>query len=481
MKKVLRGLVWQDPAEKVDATKNLQSCQTDRLLALGKPEQEVVEFCVDFLINKGEAPALRFVYDHFETANKPDVVSLLEEVTSEPFFSSATFEAQYDVTVESQAQKNLSKVLKEAAQISLDGIQTKGVLVKGVDEAVAHLFSSCQTTPRDNADKVPNSQKAAVDPLWKLYEKRKNNPHQTYGVMTGYGLVDSTTGGIRKKQLYLQAGFGGHLKSTWMLNMVVNAAVDGGWNPLLFSSEMPQEDLMFSLVAIHSANPKFSTVHPPLPQFSVILGQMDQAQEDFYKMVMDDLVNNPDHGTIRIIDASEFSTFGSIMQRTVREHSQLEVDILWVDYITRLPVDVKYRSMTITEARNETLADAKRFAMSFDRGAGLAVCSPIQVNREGYKKAKASEGRMDSTALAQFNAAEKEADIITYIWFDEEEKAASEPKIGLIKSRWGDVKHTPVSLFLEPDSRRIFDLSSGMSVSGGTPVGTGDAESEVEI
>lgn len=108
------------------------------------------------------------------------------------------------------------------------------------------------------------------------------------------------------------------------------------------------------------------------------------------------------------------------------------------------------------------------------------MCTPFQVNREGYKKAKQSEGRMDKTALAQYNAAEKEADVITYIFYDEDEAAASEPKVGLLKSRWGEVSYKPVSLFIEPDSRRIFDLSSGMATSA-MPVGTGNPSDEVEI
>jgi len=291
-------------------------------------------------------------------------------------------------------------------------------------------------------------------------------------VMTGYGFIDSATGGIRKKQLYLHAGFGGHLKSTMMLNMVLNASVDGGWNPLVFSSEMPQEDIMFSLIAMHSANPKFATTHPPLNAFRLILGRMTAAEEAFYADVSDDLINNKNHGIIRVVDASEFTTFGSVMQRSVREHSKLEVDEIWVDYLTRLPPDLKYKGLSITEARNETLADAKRFAMAFDHGRGVAVCSPFQVNREGYKKAKVSEGRMDKTALAQYNAAEKEADIISYIFYDEEEKATSEPKVGMLKSRWGEMHYKPISLFIEPDSRRIFDLSSGMS--GGNAMPTVD-------
>lgn len=479
MKKILRGLMWQDPAEKDAATKNLQFCQPDRLLALPKPEQEVMNHCVEFLLKHSEAPALRLVYDLYETANRPEIITVLEEVISEPLYVGATFESHFEVTVESQAQEELTRVLKEASKIATSGITTNGVLTKGVDAAVAHLFTSAKTSPKNDKDRVPNSLKAAQKPLKDLYLKRKSNPQQTYGIMTGYGLFDSSTGGIRKKQLYLHAGYGGHLKSTMMLNMVVNAAV-AGWNPLLFSSEMPQEALMFLMTAIHSADPKFSTTHAPIKAFAYLLGQLSQDEEDFADLVWDDLVNNPNHGLIRVIDVAEFTTTGSVMQRTVREHADVEVDLMWVDYPTRLPVDMKYSKMSLTEGRNESLADLKRFAMSFDNGRGLAVGAPFQVNREGYKKAKENEGRMDLTALGQYNAAEKEADVITYIFYDEEEKAASEPKVGILKSRWGELTYKPVSLFLEPDSRRIFDLSSGMSASG-MPVGSGNAEDEVEV
>lgn len=195
----------------------------------------------------------------------------------------------------------------------------------------------------------------------------------------------------------------------------------------------------------------------------------------------EDLVTNPAHGTIRVIDSGQFTSFGSIAQRTVREDSEMEVDELWIDYLTRLPLDAKYSGMDYTTGMNLTIQDAKRFAMSFKKGQGLAVASPFQVNREGFKKGKAAEGRLDKTALAQFNAAEKEADVITYVWYDDEEKATSEPKIGIMKSRWGQVKPDPVPTFIDPDCRRISDLSAGMAaVAGYSPTRAG-ASGEDEV
>lgn len=351
-----------------------------------------------------------------------------------------------------------------------------------MDEAISYLYSAAKEKPPADDTKVSPSMKDSTKEMEALLQERKNNPHTTYGIPFGYGLFDAATAGRRKKQLYLHAGYGGHLKSTHMLNMMTNAT-EAGFNQLLFTSEMPAPEVKFMLAAIHSAHPKFAQVGRPLPAFRLILGAVNQAEIDFYKEVWDDLVNNPDHGEIRVIDSGEFTTLGSIKQRTIREAQTMEIDEVWIDYLTRLPVDVQYRHLEMRAARNETIADAKRWAMAWNGGDGMVVSTPFQINREGYKAACNNEGRMSKTALADYNAAEKESDIITYIFYDKEEAATSEPKIGLLKSRWGSQTYDPISVFIEPDSRRIIDMSAGMNPQTGyAPTASkGGATDEVEL
>lgn len=469
MKQLLRSITWGDQKEKDEATASIRDLRMDRLVNLNKVEQEVLQAVQEFMVQFGEAPSIQVISRQFEVANNGPAMDLLEQAVgvTNPLIS-ASLRQHFEQLVEERAADRLVEVLKETAKIAKLGVTKQGQLIKGTDAAIAHFFASAEEKPKVAEGRVPASISQAATYLKTLYQKRKSNPHHTYGVMTGYGLIDSSTGGIRKKQLYLHAGFGGHLKSTMMFNMIVNAAVDGGWNPLLFTSEMPAEDVMYILASIHSGNPKFNTIHPPLNSQRLILGNLSAAEEAFYEQVFSDLTTNTSHGSIRVIDSSDFTSFGSVMQRTMKEHAMQEVDLLWVDYVTRLPVDAKYIKLSQTEARNETVADAKRFAMSFDGGVGLAVCSPFQVNREGYKRAKDNAGRLDKTSLAQYNAAEREADIITGIFYGEDEQATSEPKLCMIKSRWGKMIYQPMSLFLEPDSRRIFDLSAGMSVGPAT-------------
>ena len=480
MKKILRSLMWRETAEQASAKGNYERVLKDRLLNLGIAEKEVLDFCLEFLQTNGEAPQFAIVADYFESSQQLAVLTCLEDVVEETFYESASFEALWEQEVEKQATEHLVNTCRTAVKVAVTGADIEGKKVKGVNEAATYILTEARGKPEDPKGRMPSSLRESASQLTDLYKRRKNNPSQTYGIPTGYGLYDASTAGIRKKQLYLHAGFGGHLKSTHMMNMMVNAAVDGGWNPVLFTSEMPADDVKQMLIAIHSGNPIFTGVGMPLSAFRLLLGGLSAEEETFYEKVKEDLTTNSDYGDIRIIDSSRFDTLGSVFQITQQEHQREEVDQLWIDYITRLKPDPKYRKFDMTTAKNEMIADCKRYAMQFDQ-EGLAVCSPFQVNREGYKHAKANEGRMSLTALAQFNAAEREADVVTYIYYDDEEQLLSEPKIGILKSRWGPTKSDPMNVYIDPDCRRIVDLSAGMPVQGSTAPTAGGMEEDIVV
>jgi len=482
MRKILRSMMWTNSTQKDDTANNYKVIQRDRLLNTSTSEGKAIDFILDFYQRNSEPPQAQALFDFFEAANDAEGLVLYEELILETPYFGGTFVDLFDIEVETQASEDFTRKAKLAIKIATTGAEiTKGNTVKGVNEAVAYAFSELRPVPSTNKNAIPASMKKAGDQLGDLYEERKNAPHESYGVMTGYGLFDSAWHGLKRKQFTLLGGFGGHLKSTLMMNICLNGVVDGGWNHHVFTSEMPADDLKMMMIAIHSGHPQFGGVGRPLSASRLLLGALNQQEEDFFKLVKDDLTNNPTYGNLVIVDSADFSNSGSIMQRVTRDDADEEIDSLWVDYITRLPLDAKYRGMEITAARNETIADWKRFAMGF-KGRGLAVSSPFQINREGYKKAKVNEGRMDKTAFGQYNAAEKEADNMAYIFYDQDEAATSEPKVGLAKARYGAMNYDPVNVFIEPDCRRIYDLTAGMNAGTGyAPTGGGDGIQDVTL
>jgi replicative DNA helicase len=459
----LRSLTWSDPAEKDLAAENIIKVDASRLLAMNEGQRKILAFVQDFSVRHNTAPAIQSLRDFAK--HDPELAQMVLNIEMANFYSGADFEDLFEREVNLQTALHIEHVTQIAVTMVTKGGKTPS-------EAVGHLFANVQVPPARGNGILLASIKASKQALVDEYERRAKAPQNSYGILSGYGIFDVSTYGVKPKQLYLHAGFPGHLKSTMIFNQMVNAAVDFGWNVMLFTTEMPATDVKLLLTAIHSAHKKFHGVHPPLSASRLLRGQLDARGEKFFKEVLNDLTTNPNHGSLRVVDSGEFSTLGSIIQRTTREHQLQEVDQVWIDYLTRLPVDHKYAKLFQTEARNETIIDAKRFAMSFDGGKGLAVCSAFQINREGFKKASDKKNATekhgikrnsyDLSNLAQYNAAEREADVITYSLVGDDERRTSQVKVGVLKSRWGEVPYGDANMFVDKDSRKIHDLTAGL-------------------
>lgn len=474
---MIRGLFYEDPAEKPEATANYANVRSERFMDPTPTEERVLGYLIDFYSRHAEPPSYAAAHDHFENAGLPEETALIEESGGNQFYTGGSFADVVEEVVEGQANLHMKRRVREALDIYATGTTLpNGDTVKGHDAAVAHLFTSLRTVPPRDTGQIPSDMSDAADGLRDLYEHRKANPSAAFGVMTGYPSLDSRVGGLRKKALYIHAGFANHLKSTFLLNQSIHA-VTAGYNVLLFSSEMPADDVQYLAVAIHSGDPKYRAQgRAPLDAKAVLSGTLGTPErEDFFREVLEDLARNPAHGSLRVIDSAEFTTWGSVMQRTVREHALKPVDVLWIDYLTRLPLDAKYARMEHSHGMNLTIAEAKQFAMSFDGGQGLAVATAFQINREGLRTGKRTEGKLDATALGQYNAAEKEADWISYSWYGETQREEHACLVGMIKNRHGPVMLEPVSMFYDETCRRIDETGGTVrhtGVAGGIISGT---------
>lgn len=225
---------------------------------------------------------------------------------------------------------------------------------------------------------------------------------------------------------------------------------------------MATADVELLMAAIHSGHPSFRGKfgNERVDAFKMLHGNLTPIEKDILHTSIDDLTTNTRYGSIRVIDTSSFTSFHEVLSRVRQEHMKENIDVLWLDYITRMPVDPAHAKlgMNAVASRNEMILEAKRFAMQFDDGNGIAFCTPFQINREGFKTALKNEGRMDLSHLFQYNNAEKEADTVTSVWFGEDERAVHQPRIGFLKNRFGPAPYDLCDVLIDEKTRRIYPL-----------------------
>ena len=108
------------------------------------------------------------------------------------------------------------------------------------------------------------------------------------------------------------------------------------------------------------------------------------------------------------------------------------------------------------------ITDAQRLTREFDENKGIVILTPIQVNREGNKRAKAAEEgapRYDLNAIAQNSEYQWHLDLCLSVYSDEDMKIAHKCEIQVIKKRKG----------LQPHAAEMtIDVTSGAFTYGST-------------
>lgn len=123
-----------------------------------------------------------------------------------------------------------------------------------------------------------------------------------------------------------------------------------------------------------------------------------------------------------LLDCQQMYDWETIKDYLTVNHRRNKYDILVVDYIGRLevPGDAKYRDKAV----GAMITDAQRLTREFDENKGIVILTPIQVNREGNKRAKAAEEgapRYDLNAIAQNSESGYLLHATGYnlLWFDQ--------------------------------------------------------------
>lgn len=431
---LLRSVMMADKADKADlAYQNFLTLHQSGLTFDVAEDVVVWQYLSEFALAHNHSPDITTLRAHFTSVREDGVVSRLEALVMYQPLYRGDFEVRLTKRMDEKRVRTMQDLLREAASIVQTGVEIKDgkdkKILHGPIDAMNYLMDKAHevVAPVTNA-RLAGEVTGDVDDFLMEYERRKADPLSGIGQFTGLSQMDDALSGAKKYELWTHAAFTGGLKSTLMVNWAYNQAVYFGHSVLIYSLEMPYEQVRRIFMAIHSMHPRFRQVRidlglqtdpntdTGLPYQKMRDGQLSDNEEVFLReYVVPDFKGNAvvspmnfdpngGYGQIHIEvappDKTDF-TMLDVKSRAEVLYQKSPFQMLFLDHMGLMSSRNRYSSTT--EKLNEVVRDAKRLAMSFNRGQGMAVVGLFQISREGYKAAEKNEGNYNLTHLSYAN------------------------------------------------------------------------------
>ncbi|HEK2601045.1 TPA: replicative DNA helicase [Proteus mirabilis] len=386
---VLGGLMidnerWDNVSERVTADDFYSRphrtifAQMQRLLELGKP--------ID-LITLSEA-----LEQNAELESVGGFAYLAELSKNTP--SAANINAYADIVRERAVVRDMIKVANEIADAGFDpqGRTSEDLL----DFAESRVFQIAET--RANKDEGPKAIDAILEETVEKIEQLYQKPHDgVTGVSSGYQDLDKKTAGLQKSDLIIVAARPSMGKTTFAMNLCENAAMTEEKPVLIFSLEMPGNQIMMRMLASLSR----------VDQTRIRTGQLDDEDWARISSTMGILLEKRN---MYIDDSSGLTPteMRSRARRIYREHGGLS--LIMIDYLQLMRVP------SLSENRTLEIAEISRSLKALAKELQVPVVALSQLNRSLEQRA---DKRPVNSDLRESGSIEQDADLIMFIYRDE--------------------------------------------------------------
>ena len=378
------------------------------------------------LIELGEPVDLITLSEALENDQKLEdaggFVYLAEMMKNTP--SAANITAYADIVRERAVTREMISVANEIAEAGYDtqGRNSADLL----DFAETKIFKIAEQ--RANKSEGPVSLGSVLEKTVDRIEKLYQQPHDgVTGVSTGFSDLDKMTAGLQPSDLIIVAARPSMGKTTFAMNLAENAAMTQDKPALIFSLEMPADQLMMRMLASLGR----------IDQTKIRTGQLDDEDWARLSSTMGLLL---DKGKMFIDDAAGLTPTDvrSRARRIARDHGG--ISMIMIDYLQlmRVPALSDNRTLEISEISRSLKALAKELE--------VPVVALSQLNRGLEQR---SDKRPINSDLRESGAIEQDADLILFIYRDEvyhddsEFKGMAEIIIG--KQRNGPIGRVPLT------------------------------------
>ena len=317
----------------------------------------------------------------------------------------------------------LRELIAVGNRIAENSYSPKGKDIKMVlDEAEREVFAiaekrSSSTEGPQNVLSVLESTIARIETLGKL-----ENHNGVTGVTTGFVDLDKKTAGLQPSDLIIVAARPSMGKTTFAMNLCENAALGSDKPVLVFSLEMPAEQIMMRSLASLSR----------VDQTKIRTGQgLDDNDWAKISSTMGMLAKKPN---LFIDDSSGLTPteLRSRARRVYRENNGLS--LIMVDYLQLM------RAPAFSENRTLEIAEISRSLKALAKELEVPVIALSQLNRTLENR---QDKRPVNSDLRESGSIEQDADLIMFIYRDEVYNRESEEK-GIAEIIIGKQRNGPI-------------------------------------
>ena len=317
----------------------------------------------------------------------------------------------------------LRELIAVGNRIAENSYSPKGKDIKMVlDEAEREVFAiaekrSSSTEGPQNVLSVLESTIARIETLGKL-----ENHNGVTGVTTGFVDLDKKTAGLQPSDLIIVAARPSMGKTTFAMNLCENAAMASDKPVLVFSLEMPAEQIMMRMIASLAR----------VDQTKIRTGQ--NLDETEWSKIASVFGMFKQKNNLYIDDSSGLTPteLRSRARRVYRENNGLSM--IMVDYLQLM------RAPAFSDNRTLEIAEISRSLKALAKELEVPVIALSQLNRTLEQRA---DKRPVNSDLRESGSIEQDADLIMFIYRDEVYNDNSEDK-GVAEIIIGKQRNGPI-------------------------------------
>ena len=366
--------------------------------------------------------------DILSLSNKLEEKSLLDKVGGRSYLVNLANKVPSATNIENyanivQKKATLRRLINVAGSILELGYDEDKNVEELLDRAEQGLFSVSQQHLKQNFVHVKNVLSGAFDRIDEIHQ----DGDALRGLTSGFIDIDNLLGGFQKSDLVILAARPSMGKTTFAMNLAENAAMTSDKPALIFSLEMPSEQIMMRMLASLGR----------IDQTKIRTGQLEDEDWARLSSTMGLLIEK---GKMYIDDAAGLTPteVRSRARRVARDNGG--ISLIMVDYLQLM------RAPQFADNRTLEIAEISRSLKALAKELEVPVIALSQLNRSLEQRA---DKRPVNSDLRESGSIEQDADLIMFIYRDEvyhddsEFKGMAEIIIG--KQRNGPIGRVPLT------------------------------------